>query len=143
MTQKNPFAQIQIELKQAIDHDLPIIIGNEAVSMFKKNFHQEGFFGKPWQRSKRIGKAKGADGVRKTLTGRTGDLGRSIKMKPAPGKVTIYSDVPYAAVHNEGLRAGRGKGFTMPRRQFMGDSPELHRVLREKIEKHLNKILHK
>lgn len=143
MTPKNPFAQIQIELKQAIDHDLPIIIGNEAVSMFKKNFHQEGFFGKPWQRSKRIGKAKGADGVRKTLTGRTGDLGRSIKMKPAPGKVTIYSDVPYAAVHNEGLRAGRGKGFTMPRRQFMGDSPELHRVLREKIEKHLNKILHK
>ena len=140
-TQKNPFAQLQIELKQAIDHDLPLKVGNEAVSMFKKNFQQEGFFGKPWQRSKRIGKAKGADGVRKTLTGRTGDLGRSIKMKPAPGKVTIYSDVPYAAVHNEGLRAGRGKGFTMPRRQFMGESRELTQKITKLIETEIGRIL--
>lgn len=161
MIQKNPFAQLQIELKQAIDHDLPIIIGNEAVRLFKKNFQDEGFFGKPWQQVKRrqthtvkyktksgmrsriVPKAKGAAGTRKILTGNTGDLGRSIKMKPQIAKVTIYSDLPYSAVHNEGLRAGRGKGFTMPRRQFMGDSPELHRVLREKIEKHLNKIIHK
>ncbi|MBO7202072.1 MAG: hypothetical protein J6V30_00845 [Paludibacteraceae bacterium] len=85
MRQKNPFAQLQIELKQAIDHDLPIIIGNEAVRLFKKNFQDEGFFGKPWQQVKRrqthtvkyktksgmrsriVPKAKGAAGTRKIL----------------------------------------------------------------------------
>lgn len=84
MKQKNPFAQLQIELKQAIDYDLPIIIGNEAVRLFKKNFQDEGFFGKPWQQVKRrqthtvkyktksgmrsriVPKAKGAAGTRKS-----------------------------------------------------------------------------
>jgi phage gpG-like protein len=29
--------------------------------------------------------------------------------------------VSYAEVHNAGLRAGRGKGFVMPKRRFIGD----------------------
>lgn len=79
------FARLQLEIKQAIDHDLPIIIGNEAVRLFKKNFQDEGFFGKPWQQVKRrqthtvkyktksgmrsriVPKAKGAAGTRKIL----------------------------------------------------------------------------
>ena len=31
MAEKNPFAQMSMHIKQAIDHDLPIICGNEAV----------------------------------------------------------------------------------------------------------------
>lgn len=159
MAQKKPFAQISVKIKQAIDRDLPVICGNEAVRLFKRNFQEEGFFGKPWQEVKRrqshtvavrtkrgvrtrtVPPAKGAAGSRKILTGDTGDLGRSIRMKPGRGEVTIYSDLPYSAVHNDGLHAGRGKGFKMPRRQFIGDSPELQRALKAKIEEHLKKII--
>lgn len=52
--------------------------------------------------------AKGADGQRRILTGRTGDLGRSIRWKTEPGRAVIYSDLPYAAAHNDGTTsAGR------------------------------------
>lgn len=156
---KSPFAQLKLKIKQAIDHDLPVICGNEAVRLFKQNFQKEGFFGRPWQEVKRrqtrtvsvrtksgvrtrtIPPAKGAAGSRRILTGDTGDLGRSIKMKPGTAEVTIYSDLTYSAVHNEGLHAGRGRGFKMPKRQFIGDSPELQRALKAKIEAYLKKII--
>ncbi len=155
----NSFAQIKLKLRQALDHDLPIICGNEAVRLFKRNFQREGFFGQPWKEVKRrqthtvsvrtksgvrtrtVPPAKGAAGSRRILTGNTGDLGRSIKMKTAPAEVTIYSDVVYSAVHNDGLRAGRGRGFIMPKRQFIGDSPELQRALKAKIEAYLKNII--
>ena len=55
------------------------------------------------------------------LTG-TGNLGRSIKATHEPGKVTVFSDVPYAAAHNEGTtNAGRNRNVTIPKRQFIGD----------------------
>lgn len=155
---KNPFAKLKMQIHKAIDSDLPKICGNEAVRLFKKNFREEGFFGKKWQEVKRrqsytvtrqtkrgvrtrvVPKAKGAAGSRRILTGETGDLGRSIKMRPGTGKVTIYSDLPYSRVHNDGLRAGRGGGFKMPRRQFIGDNPELQRALKVKIEQHFSKL---
>ena len=159
MAEKNPFAQMSMEIKRAIDHDLPIICGNEAVKLFKQNFQKESFFGKPWKnvkrrtgytaryktksgwRTRQVPPAKGAAGSRRILTGATGDLGRSIKTRPGRASFTVYSDVPYSAVHNEGRRAGRGAGFTMPKRQFIGESPELHRAIKAKIIKHLNKII--
>ena len=60
------------------------------------------------------------------------------------GRATVWSSPqefgskePYGAVHNEGLKAGRGTGFIMPRRRFMGDTPGL----REKTVKELGKAL--
>jgi len=41
--------------------------------------------------------------------------------------------VKYAKVHNEGLQAGRGAGFKMPKRQFMGNSKELRKEMRDHI----------
>ncbi len=38
----------------------------------------------------------------------------SIYYRPDDYRVTVGTEVPYAAIHNEGLRAGRGKGFKMP-----------------------------
>lgn len=156
---KNPFAQIKLKMQQAYNHDLPLIVGNEAVRLFKQNFQKEGFFGRPWKevqrrqthtvsvrtksgvRTRTVGRAKGAAGSRRILTGDTGDLGRSIKMKTAPAQVIVYSDVPYSGVHNEGLRAGRGRGFKMPKRQFIGDDPQLQDALRKKIENYLKNII--
>jgi phage gpG-like protein len=49
--------------------------------------------------------------------------------------------VPYARVHNEGLRAGRGRGFQMPRRQFIGESKELTKKVEDIIENEIGRIL--
>ena len=68
-------------------------------------------------------------------------------MEAKNGTVTIWtnpsafgSKEPYGRVHNEGLRAGRGKGFTMPRRQFMGEHPELDDLIIRKLEEKLKQI---
>jgi phage gpG-like protein len=127
-----------------------------AVGMFKENFQREGFFGSKWKQverrldyTMRDGKkvknyARGADRKRKILTGRTGDLGRSIKKTiPGDGAAKIYSDVPYAEVHNSGLRAGRGNGFIMPKRPFIGDHKELNDAVRKVIKKGLDEVMKK
>jgi phage gpG-like protein len=44
----------------------------------------------------------------------------------------------YAAVHNEGLQAGKGKGFKMPQRQFMPIEGEPFPELEEEVEKFLD-----
>lgn len=132
-------------LAQAINHDLPVILGKKAVDHFTENFQKEGFQDngvKPWKEvQRRIRPARGAAGSRKILTGKTGDLGRSIKYEVSPSQVKVFSDVPYADVHNEGLRAGRGAGFQMPKRQFIGESAELDRIIEDEIEQTLNNIL--
>jgi phage gpG-like protein len=93
-------------------------------------------------------KYKGADLTRKILTGKTGDLGRSIqtdRSRTGAGRATVWtnpskftrSDRIYAAVHNEGLMAGRGKGFKMPKRQFMGESPTLNKLIIQELQRKL------
>jgi phage gpG-like protein len=127
----------------------PLIVGNIAVKLFKENFQSEGFFGEKWREVKRRqdtwergGKkvnnpTKGAARLRKVLTGDTGDLGRSIAVKEAANaRAVVWTDPaafgsrePYGRVHNEGLRAGRGAGFTMPRRQFIGRHEKLMQAI--------------
>lgn len=140
------FAQAKVEIKQAINSDIPRIVGNRAASMFRQNFQNEGFFGQRWQEVKRRmdPTTKGADARRKILTGRTGNLGRSLEVTSGNGKAVITSDLPYSAAHNEGTsNAGRGRHTRIPRRQFMGDHPEIDRMVEKEIEKSINKILNR
>ena len=74
------------------------------------------------------------------MSGRN-NLYNSIEYTVSDADVVIENRVPYAAVHNEGLRAGRGEGFQMPRRQFIGESKELNEEIKEMIENELSKIL--
>lgn len=146
-------------LQNAIADDLPEILGNKAASMFRQNFQNEGFFGKPWKEVKRrqpqikiitlkngqkvrkVVEPKGADGKRKILTGRTGNLGRSIRYKTSKGKAIVYSDVVYAKIHNEGGKAGRNHKVAIPKRTFIADSPQLEAELKKLITKHLNGLM--
>ncbi len=147
------------EFKDLYDKYAPTIAGKTAVRLFKENFQEEGFFGEewkevqrrePWTRTyKSLKKRHPADTKRKRLTGRTGDLGRSITSKvKKDGTVEIFTNPvkfteakePYGRVHNEGLQAGRGNGFTMPKRQFMGDHPKLRKAITEEIERKLTEI---
>ena len=143
---RDKIARQKIEIERAINDDLPKKIGNRVVRMTKQNFQEEGFYGKRWKEVKRRqghGK-RGADSRRKILTGRTGDLGRSIKAKPEQASVTIYSDLPYSAAHNEGTQnAGRGHRTRIPKRQFLGNHPKVEQAVRETIQTEINKILNK
>lgn len=151
--------RLQKEFKDLFDKYAPKIAGAVAVRFFKSRFQIEGWErAGDWQEVQRRMSAwvrngktvknpyKGAKLTRKILTGDTGDLGRSIEVqKESPGSVTIWtrpigSNKAYARVHNEGLRAGRGKGFQMPKRQFMGEHPELNRMIIEELERKLKQI---
>lgn len=140
------------------------IIGNVAVSWFKKNFQNQAWGRVKWTEVQRRtpdtpaykynAKHHPARITRKILTGDTGDLGRSIEIRQVSpsdggsgGVITIWtnpsafgSKQPYGRVHNEGLHAGRGKGFTMPQRQFMGQNPELDQLIINKLHEKLSQI---
>ena len=137
--------QHSAEIRGVFQHDLPIIIGKESVSFFKKTFQNESWERKKWKEVKRreVDWTRGADRTRKILTGRTGDLGRSLQYSPESGSVTVHSDLIYAAVHNFGLKAGRGEGFMMPKRQFIGENDELNKRIQEIIDKKIEQILSK
>lgn len=140
---RKQMAQRMVRIGREVDDRLPERIGNKLVSAFKKNFREEGFFGTKWQDVKRRQgsgtksvKKGGADSRRKILTGRTGNLGRSIQMVKERGRVIVYSDLAYSAAHNEGTQtAGRGHKTTIPRRQFIGDSAETNRIIKAELDK--------
>lgn len=132
------------QIKRAIDRTIPVKAGRAAKDHFQENFKKSGFVNNglhPWTRSKRIGTAKDSAGSYGTLLSGRNHLYSSINYKPERGKVTIINEVPYARVHNEGLRAGRGRGFKMPKRQFIGESRELTKKVEEIIETEIGKIL--
>jgi phage gpG-like protein len=135
-----------------------------AIELFKENFEKEGFQrgsgvdnwdevkrrelhevkyvtkgGK--EKTKMVPRGKGKDGMRKILSGRTGLLKRNFRSEAVGDTgIRIINDTVYAGCHNEGLRAGRGKGFVMPKRQFMGESEELDKRILRVINEMLGKI---
>lgn len=132
------------ELQGETMRKLAKVIGNRAVQLFKQNFLDEGFFGRKWKEVKRRlnPKTKGADASRRILTGRTGNLGRSIQATPKDHSVEISSDLPYAAAHNDGTTtAGRGNRTTIPQRQFIGPDPAIDRMVEKEIDQALQKLL--
>lgn len=147
---KQEIDRLQDEFKALFAKYAPTIAGKTAVSYFKKNFQNEAWGRVRWQEVKRRmdPRVKGARASRKILTGDTGDLARSIEVKAvSKGQVVIWtapsafgSKEPYGRVHNEGLRAGRGKGFIMPKRQFMGESEELNALIISELERKLKQI---
>jgi phage gpG-like protein len=119
-------------------------IGNTA-----KNFRKQGFDDKTvekWKARKkktyRTKSGKVVDDTTRAILVKTGDLRRSIIRVPnrAALNVKIQTDLIYAKVHNDGLRAGRGKGFKMPKRQFIGDSYNLNEKVKAVIVKRLDKV---
>ena len=148
------------EIKQFRDRDLPDIVGTEAVNHYKENFANEGFtdqtnekwqdvkrrdpnspwYGFSYKAKKNFSESRTTD---KILTGETKELQNSIDYEKKPGRVTVYSDKKYAAVHQFGLQAkifGK-KPFKMPARPFIGKSAVLEKNIHDKIQRTLNKII--
>ena len=55
----------------------------------------------------------------KTLTD-TAILRNSINVRPEPGRVSVGTNVVYAAIHQFGGKAGRGHKVNLPARPFLG-----------------------
>lgn len=132
-------------LGRLITRTLPVKAGTIAVQHFRDNFRQEGFVDsslQPWKPSKRKSDPKNPDNAYKTLHSRREHLSRSIQKKVAPGVATVYTDVPYAAAHNEGTnRAGRNHRVKIPKRQFIGRSKRLEDKVRDMIDREVRKVI--
>jgi len=174
-------AQVR-EVFRLILNDIRVELGGE----FDENFEREAFFTEKWQRRKsplRLGGHILVD---------SGDLRRSIRSRSTDNSITFYSDLPYAAIHNEGGEIvvtermkkffwwkyytatgsfGRkkdgsrrndkrtlqlsdeadfwkamalmkvGDKIKIPKRQFLGKSPEVEAAVREIIEENLTEYI--
>jgi len=122
------------------------LASNEAVNFFQDNFRRQGFLDrsvKPWKPRKKkdpgrgilIGKGGGSklwNSIAKT----------SVNLGKKSVTIGIKGDADkYASVHNYGLMSGRGEGFKMPKRQFIGESKVLNKKIIRLIDKRLRKIM--
>lgn len=154
----------------------------ELTDEFDRNFEREAFFSEAWERRKSPVRANGH------LLVDSGTLRRSIRSEIKESSIVFKSDLPYAAIHNEGgeikvtqrmkkffwykyysttgtfgrrkdgsLRRDKrnnrltteaefwkcmalmkvGASIKIPRRQFLGKSPEVEQAVREIIEENI------
>jgi phage gpG-like protein len=152
------------------EHDAKDVIGVESVKLFKQNFQEEGFNGQKWAARKT--KRFGGTNSQKVLT-KSGELSESITYKIDGDAVIIYSDKPYAEIHNEGgeitvtpnmkkyfwaqyyaaaeikdaelmeqyKAMALAKKIVIPKREYIGESPQLVENITNKIVRDLTKIL--
>lgn len=158
------FAQFDERMNKAV----PQIVVETANEYFKDRFNKQEWDGKPWAPLNPKYAAKKKRGAGRILTAR-GELQQSVRpSKVSQERVVISagnSKAPYAKIHNEGGRVrgmryvrgyhaknfmGKGKrvqirphtrkvDFFMPRRQFIGHSPFLNRLIIDRLKKAFNK----
>lgn len=135
----NKIKQAIKEFNVAID-DMVTIMGNDAVNFYKDSFIQQGFVDdglKKWKGRKRVDRKRPGRGILVD----TGALRRSLRARKIDRyTIRMESNVAYSVVHNEGLRSGRGKGFVMQKRQFVGNSRTLNNRLTSKFAERINRI---
>ena len=124
-------------------------MGGIALNHFIGSFRNQGFTDetldkwKPRKRTRYRTRSGNVvdDTTRGILIGKgSGTMRKLRKVKANRYTVFIKSNEAsnrYARVHNEGLRSGRGNGFKMPKRQFVGYS----RVMNARIEKKITQII--
>jgi phage gpG-like protein len=146
----------------AIQAAMPTMVREMAVearNFFDESFAKKGFTDRgltPWK------SVRDKDGnIKERPLVQSGALRRSIRTEVNGLSATIYTEIPYAQIHNEGgsirytgpVRAHTRKGspvkahtrtvdHVMPQRQFMGPSAALSQIHTDIITSHLNKILH-
>ena len=151
-----------LELEQAINK-LPKKVKDIGVQFFKSRFRAQGWYDStfmPWKARK----GKDTKGKGRAILIKSGRLRNSIRGRVFGSDIVFGSDVKYAKVHNEGglitkharselfvrnrYTSGRfkkgtspGQGHTyksstykMPKRQFMGDSAHLRKLVTRTIE---------
>lgn len=120
-------------------NSIVIEMGNIAYNQTMQSFRDQGYTDQTlvkWKQRKRTERGRGSRGILIGLgTGTSGLRASYRKLRRSPLSISIINNKVYSGVHNEGLNAGRGKGFKMPERRMIGDSA----VMRTKIEKMINR----
>lgn len=133
---------IELTLKSLKDE-----VKDMAVKHFTKSFDLEGFNDSPVKKWKPLKRKRSQPYTNNKILTKTGKLKNSLRGRSYAGSrvwwVDIYSNVEYANVHNEGLRSGRGRGFKMPKRQFMGNSRLLDKKIQTRINNRINNAFKK
>lgn len=118
---------------------LDVVIAVEAENMWSENFRMEGFTDvvfTAWQPRKK------PETPKRALLVKTSTLkGHALKGRKVGNHIDFVFPLEYEKVHNEGGQAGRGKGFQMPKRQFIGDSAQLNQRIQTKATAYINKRL--
>ena len=154
MTEKQflrKLASVRKDIDELVASKWPRKAGVMAVNLFNENFRKGGFLNKvrvPWRRTKRqnnprmtkAGKTTAASSYGPLLSSRR-HLSRSNEKIVGNGQVTIVNKVPYAAVHNEGGRAGRGHKTEIPKRTFIGPSETLDKQITDMMRTDMENIL--
>ena len=165
MANEFPFEAMAKALKKELKN-LPRRMGVVIVRETKLNFKRQGFFSEKWPKRQ---KAHRGD-RRRNLLIETGVLRRSIRSEARGNNIIIKSDVPYASIHNQGgtikqkpterqrrlfyakyketgdrkyMRMYLAETLTIkiPKRQFMGNSPQLTKAVNEFVERRIQKAL--
>jgi phage gpG-like protein len=116
---------------QILMNDIRVRLDGE----FARNFERKGFFDNKW---KDVKKEPGIG----SLMLRTEALRSSIKSSIDGNTIKYTSSVPYANVHNEGgvVTKKSGKSFKMPQRQFIGDHPQVDKIIENCAEDFFKEI---
>jgi phage gpG-like protein len=145
---------------------MPDWAGREAVNFYKESFTRQAYIdNKVSNWAKRAGKQPKKS---RAILVQSGALRRSLRYKISGSRIVVFTDVPYAQVHNEGLqvtgtqsvgafqrksRSGkkhpvrvhsRTRNFKMPQRQFM-DVPngKISAFLEKRFVLHIGRALEK
>lgn len=142
MTPQEFFKKVQNSLPQLADQIARDIVAVEAENFHGMNFQQEGFTDatlQKWQPRKAAkGKKADKDKGRALLVQDSTLKGHALKGRSHGNQVDFVFPLEYMKVHNEGLQAGRGKGFTMPKRQYVGESLLLEKMIEKKARKYMD-----
>lgn len=153
---RNPKNQTMDDLITSILRDLQVELSDE----FDRNFQRGAFFNEVWP-------AKRSGGPSHLV--QTGKLRRSIQSVITGNRLKFTSSEPYAAIHNEGgeitvtermkkyfwakfKQTGQqhwkylalvktGSKITIPKRQFLGSSPEVERAIERVIDDNVRDYL--
>ncbi|MFA5727476.1 MAG: hypothetical protein WC886_07545 [Saccharofermentanaceae bacterium] len=161
MDTKFEFNLVKAKLIQA-RRELLVLLPNQAQNYFVKSFKNQAWNGEAWKEVQRRTEGTGAFKYPKTkglqrqtqpiLTGagfklRGGGLRGAVShmartVETSADRFRMIIDLPYAEIHNEG---GQGKAFgkysfTMPKRQYVGQPPELTSKQVNTINKITNRI---
>lgn len=130
------------KVSEKLKRELPLIVANKAKNHFIDGFRRGG--GKTdksragWQARKRADKQKGS----RAILVKSGTLRNDLDIRKTTFSEIVLGtqDTVYASVHNNGERAGRGAGFQMPQREFLGDSRALDAkivtLIKKKMKQH-------
>ncbi len=133
MTPPEFFRQLQGQLVGLEQQILKDIIEVEAEAFHAENFRKEGFTDAgftPWQQRKKPDK----NPTERHILMKSGAMRRHATTGTVRGKqVDFEFPLAYMRVHNEGGKSGRGAGFQMPKRQYVGQSAWLEARIQQKV----------